>query len=135
VDGIRIRLLGVDFDSGLPENDSFGLTDGVVDLGFGADEVGIAPGDSGGPMFVNGTIAGVNIITLDFGIGDPTGKLDRSWGEVTFATHAASYRDFIIAATGGQAIFVPEPSSAAMLTFGVSGMLFVATHHKSVAGR
>jgi hypothetical protein len=30
---------------------------------------------------------------------------------------------------------VPEPSSAAMLTFGVSGMLFVATHHKSVAGR
>lgn len=95
-------ILVFDFDSGQPERDA-GMLIGIPDLGFGPDEVGTAPGDSGGPDFVddNGVfkVAGVH----SFGI--PTelaGEITSSWGGVSGSTRVSDYVSFINDATSGQ---------------------------------
>jgi hypothetical protein len=85
------------------------------DLGFGADEVASALGDSGGPVFINGAIAGVTALLGQFPAADVNASLDSSWGELSFDTRVSNYRSFITAATGGAAVFVPEPSSVALV--------------------
>jgi hypothetical protein len=124
-----VSILVADFDSGLPENNSIELFGFESDLGFGADEVGLAGGDSGGPMFIGGAIAGVNLATAQppppF-TGDINNKLDASWGEANFFMRVSSYREFILAATGGTAIFVPEPSTLLLLFAGALGLLHPA---------
>jgi hypothetical protein len=114
-----VSILIADFDSGLPENNSIEIFGFPSDLGFGADEVGVSGGDSGGPMFIGGAIAGVNLATSQppppF-TGDINELLDASWGEASFFMRVSSYRDFILAATGGAAVFVPEPSAIVVLT-------------------
>ena len=107
-------FLIVDFDSGLPANNTIELLGLQSDLGFGGDEVGIGGGDSGGPMFISGAIAGVMLATGQAEIGDATSQPDGSWGEGTLALRISQYRDFILTATDGQAVFVPEPSTIAM---------------------
>jgi hypothetical protein len=47
-------VLGADFDDGTPANSRFG------DFGLGSTEAMIAPGDSGGPAFLDGRIAAVH---------------------------------------------------------------------------
>jgi hypothetical protein len=42
-------------------------------------------------------------------------KVNSSWGEGSFFTPVAYYRDFILAATVGTAVFVPEPSCVEIL--------------------
>jgi hypothetical protein len=104
-----------DFDSGLEENNALALLGVDSDLGFGADEVLAAAGDSGGPVFLGDAIAGVTLA----GFGgeddlptDATAEADSSWGELSVDIRVSYYRDFITAATGGQARFViPEPSA------------------------
>ena len=49
-----VDFLAYDFDSGLPENNALAMTGFESDLGFGADEVFTAIGDSGGPNFIRG---------------------------------------------------------------------------------
>lgn len=51
--------LAADFDNGQAANDAFGRLMGKVDTGLGDDEASISPGDSGGPLFVQGKLAGV----------------------------------------------------------------------------
>ena len=80
----------------------------MSDLGFGADEVESATGDSGGPVFVNGAIAGITSFgqwgfETDF---DP--DVIGTWGEVSFDTRVSSFQEFLTAATGGEAAFVLE---------------------------
>lgn len=48
-----------DFDSGSAANDTFGQMLGAVSLGIGVDEGLTASGDSGGPAFISGAVAGV----------------------------------------------------------------------------
>jgi hypothetical protein len=115
-----VSILIADFDSGLPENNSIELFGFPSDLGFGADEVGVTVGDSGGPMFIGGAIAGVNWSTAQPPIGDVNSFLDASWGEASYFMRVSYYRDFILTATGGTAIFVPEPSTLALLGLAVS---------------
>jgi hypothetical protein len=114
-----VSILVADVDSGLPENNSIEIFGFPSDLGFGADEVGLAGGDSGGPMFIGGAIAGVNRSTAQppppFA-GDINELLDASWGEASFFMRASAYREFIVAATEGKAVFVPEPSAIVVLT-------------------
>ena len=50
--------------------------------------------------------------------------LDSSWGEASFFTRVSHYRDFILAATNGTAVFVPEPSNVVLLSLG--GLLVVS---------
>jgi hypothetical protein len=114
-----VSILVADFDSGLPENNSIELFGVPSDLGFGADEVGLAGGDSGGPMFIGGAIAGANLATAQppppF-TGDINELLDASWGEAGFFMRVSRYHEFILAATGGTAVFVPEASAIVVLT-------------------
>jgi hypothetical protein len=93
------------------------------DLGFGADEVGFAGGDSGGPLFIGGAIAGVHAVVAQPSIGDVNGVLDSSWGEGSFFTPVITYREFILKATGRAAIFVPEPSTVGPLVAVVAALV------------
>jgi hypothetical protein len=105
------EFLAADFDSGLEANNSLALIGFESDLGFGADEVLSASGDSGGPVFINGAIAGVTALLGRLPAADVNSKGDASWGELSFNTRVSNYRTFITSATGGTAVFVPEPSS------------------------
>ncbi len=112
-----LEFLVADFDSGAEENNTLALVGVDSDLGFGADEVGVAPGDSGGPLFIGGAIAGVNIFAAQPFVGDVNDLADSSWGELSIALRVSRYREFLQAATGGAAVFVPEPSSLSLLGF------------------
>jgi hypothetical protein len=118
-----------DFDNGLAANDAacvvttagLGLAASpkYCNLGTGAREVGVAPGDSGGPQFIDGLISGVNSFGLTFGrsFGDslciPTstssGCLQSSFGEFSGFVPTYLHTAFI------RASMVPEPGSLALL--------------------
>ncbi|MCS6986588.1 MAG: trypsin-like serine protease [Sphingomonadaceae bacterium] len=107
------EILTFDMDSGRARNDVFGRYMGKPDLGrtlFGQSvEAMHAPGDSGGPVFIDGLIAGV----ASFGITgaifegfcgkgsvDPSFSSDGfctnfSWGEIGGDTRVASYAPWI----------------------------------------
>jgi hypothetical protein len=111
--------LVIDFDSGLASNNTLLEHFRVPsDLGFGADEVSTTRGDSGGPAFIGGAIAGIT----SFGLSDfptdvtPGVPFDSAWGSLNFQTRISSFQDFIETATDGQAVFVPEPSTAILFT-------------------
>jgi hypothetical protein len=117
IEAIRVEVPGVeylmvDFDSGQPADNTLSLIGVESDLGFGADEVLSAPGDSGGPMFVGQAIAGIIAVGFNPSEVDPH---DRNWGEQTLATRVSNFRDFIQMATGGTAVFVPEPANVAVV--------------------
>jgi hypothetical protein len=126
-------MLVTDFDNGLAANNALQAHLSIAsDLGFGADEVLPAQGDSGGPVFIDGVIAGVS----SFGSGgfptDVTPAPDSSWGEIGFHTRVSSFQEFITTATSGQAVFVPEPSSwmllvAAIVVISLRGMKHAAS--------
>ncbi len=93
-------VLQYDFDNGFAQNDAFDFFFGINHLGFGADEVSSAPGDSGGPSFSNNVITGVTSygITLEFGDGstsDVNAILDSSFGEFSGDTRVSSYASFV----------------------------------------
>jgi secreted trypsin-like serine protease len=119
-------FLVADFDSGLEANNALAIFGYESDLGFGADEVAVGPGDSGGPLFLGGAIAGVNSYSGQLPVADVNGNNDSSWGEGSFFTRVSNYRDFILTATGGEALFVPEPSAIALFITGLLGILNLA---------
>jgi secreted trypsin-like serine protease len=126
VDDPSVEFLVADFDSGVPANNALAIFGYESDLGFGVDEVGIAAGDSGGPLFIGGAIAGVNAYSARLPIADVNGNTDSSWGEGNFFTRVSNYRSFIVTATAGTAVFVPEPSTIALLFVGTMGILRLA---------
>jgi hypothetical protein len=115
--------LAYDFDSGVAANNalSFAPINFGSDLGFGADEVNSAPGDSGGPTFIsNGgifQIAGITSYGFGFGAGGPdvSPGTNSSWGEVSVDMRLGSsaYTSFL-------APFVPEPVALPVLTLAVT---------------
>lgn len=147
-------ILLSDFDSGLAQNDVFGLLCGFADPALSSlcvtqtglpNEVNTAPGDSGGPSFINGQIAAVTSFGITGGIlsfdgtyiycGSPgdidpsvnvdTGSCtDSSFGEIMGDTNVSYYQSFIDAALAGQFQFspVPEPASLAFLLAGLAGV-------------
>lgn len=84
-----LTQLTADFDSGSSANDAFDFFFGAADTGQGTDEIGIAPGDSGGPTFIldGGTpvIAGVHSYGLRLNVSgassDVDATLNSSFGE------------------------------------------------------
>jgi hypothetical protein len=109
-----------DFDSGLDANNTLGLLGVPSDLGFGAAEVMSASGDSGAPVFIDGAIAGIIANGLGGHDSDVTPAVtDASWGELDFVTRVSSFQEFILAGTRGQAVFIPEPGTTALLACGL----------------
>jgi secreted trypsin-like serine protease len=66
-------------------------------------EYGIAPGDSGGPLFVDGRLAGINSYTAS-----PRSYTRSQYGEESGHTRIAVYRDWIERVAN----LTPQPSSA-----------------------
>ncbi|MCL2623576.1 MAG: trypsin-like serine protease, partial [Planctomycetaceae bacterium] len=100
------NTLVFDFDNGFPQNDFLGYYFGIRDLGLGMDkECSIASGDSGGPGFIDGKIAGVCSYggTFTPSATDVTPALDSSFGEYAVEVRVSAYADWIdaIMVTGG----------------------------------
>ena len=66
----------------------------------------------GHATFLIESAGGVKIAT------DYNDARDQSWGEVGYATRVSSFREFIVAATNGEAAFVPEPATWNLLILG-----------------
>lgn len=96
-DHVTDALLAYDFDNGLSANDAFGywFGDDYADLGLGFNEVNSAPGDSGGPTFIDGAIAGITSFGLRFPFSDIDYALNSSFGEFSFDTRVSSYTNWI----------------------------------------
>lgn len=106
---ISPAILLSDFDNGLALNDAtcalFGICT-AAGLGLGPFESATAGGDSGGPVFLNGKIAGI----ASFGatIGSPPDidtKLNSTFGEFQGYVYTGIHRDWI------RSVMVPEPST------------------------
>jgi len=134
-----------DFDNGLRRHDALGVEYGIHDLGIVeqavvADplnaagvgryvlfslEVGTSTGDSGGPSFIRGRIAGIasNGYSPETPGVDVTEANDTSFGEYFFDTRVSAYLDFIEGVTGGglnRAIATPDLLAAG--SWGLSGL-------------
>jgi hypothetical protein len=118
-------VLQYDFDNGLAANDGFGYFFGLSDLGVGELEVMGAPGDSGGPTFIDGKIAGLTSyeVTLFRSPYPYTSDitplvLDSSFGEFVGDTRVSFYADWIRTA-------IPEPSSVIVWSL-LTGLVITA---------
>jgi len=109
------RILYYDFDNGLAaQNVIVGSS-----LGRGAREVGIAPGDSGGPTLIGGQIAGIHSfiacsgagITTCFSPPDIDTTLNSSFGERFADTRVSSHITWINTTVSDTTI--PEPATYA----------------------
>jgi Trypsin len=143
-------VLLFDFDSGLRVNDVFGRL-GEIDPSFGkpqtgvvvgglATEVNSSPGDSGGPTFINGLVAGItsfgfsanflygqtgcggvgNIDTAR-GFGAGASCTNSSFGEVSGDTRVSYFTAWIDAGVAGRVsrIQVPVPATLLLLVVGI----------------
>lgn len=100
------------------------------DRGFGVFEVGVAPGDSGGPGFIDGKIAGVHSFGFTHGCGgagSPTNgtdfdcALNSSWGEMAGDTRVSTFAGWIEdVVTNGADTTIPELVPAAASGAGVA---------------
>lgn len=91
--------LGADFDDGSSAHDAFGQLMGVSGLGLGAKEGLIANGDSGGPAFINGQIAGVASYAASLATPlahpDVDSVTNSSFGEIAAWQRVGSYQQWI----------------------------------------
>jgi hypothetical protein len=123
-----------DFDNGLFANDTSCLVAGAFGLGgpkycgvgVGATEVGTAGGDSGGPAFIDGRLAGITSYGLSFGtgFGDFDTALNSSFGEFSGFVPTFIHSDFIRGAMFDVGGAVPEPATWALMIggFGLAGL-------------
>lgn len=92
-------ILMADFDNGESARDALGSLVGVADLGLGADEGLNAPGDSGGPAFIAGLLAGVTSYTAalyqDAIQPDIDSKDNSSFGEIGFWQRVGAQQQWI----------------------------------------
>ncbi len=109
-------VLAYDFDDGTALHDAWGTYfPALVNLGLGLQEVMIASGDSGGPSFLAGKLAGVH----SFG-GRTTNPpdnntiLDASFGEFGGDTRVSFYASWI------DGVLAPEPGSVILLALGLA---------------
>ena len=106
-----------DFDNGLSAQNRIG------GLGLGQDEANSAPGDSGGPNFIENPdapgeylIAGVTSWGLGGGSWDVTAGTDASFGELSGAANVAELADWIY-------VTVPEPHTLLMVVLSFGSLL------------
>jgi V8-like Glu-specific endopeptidase len=113
--GGSVDNLVMDFDNGNTNNDAFRIYYGLSNTGLGALEVNTAPGDSGGPSFIAGKVAGVTSFGFTLGsTGDcapvsPTNTPNSSCGEFSSMVRVSSNTAWI------QSAMVPEPATCATM--------------------
>jgi len=124
IDGVPIvedvleeSILLYDFDNGLEAQSSTG------DLGLGDEEALTAPGDSGGPMFVEDAdmagrflIAGVHSFGASLAPFDIDTELNNSFGELSGNANVSFDQDWITSV-------VPEPATGSLLWAGALALL------------
>ncbi|WP_207953631.1 trypsin-like serine protease [Vreelandella lionensis] len=71
----------IDFDNGSSENDALGVLMGLHNTGRGAAEGLIAPGDSGGPAFIDDKVAGVATYTASLSRNGAIPRCERYPGQ------------------------------------------------------
>lgn len=91
--------LVADFDNGQSSRDALGQLMGIVDYGQGLDEGMITPGDSGGPAFIDGRIAGIAAYVASLyhnGFSpDPDLEANGTFGELGFWQRVSHYQQWI----------------------------------------
>lgn len=88
-----------DFDNGQTANDALGVLLGLNDTGEGIREGLIAPGDSGGPAFIDQKITGIASYTTSLSSfsrdPDIDSSLNSSFGEIGAWQRVSSYQQWI----------------------------------------
>lgn len=88
-----------DFDNGKSVNDALGQLASLSGLGLGANEGLIAAGDSGGPAFINGQVAGVAGYVTSLSVGathpDVDNTSNSSYGEMAAWQRVSYYQQWI----------------------------------------
>jgi len=112
------QQLVYDFDSGKASNDAFGAEFNLLDRGLGKREIGASGGDSGGPAFIEGKVAGISSTGLspDAAGIDVTFPNDTSFGEYFFDTRVSAFTGYIDQVVAGE---VPAPEPPAAMTPGI----------------
>ncbi|CAM4137826.1 Calx-beta domain-containing protein [Vreelandella rituensis] len=89
----------IDFDNGSDTNDALGVLMGLNDTGRGSAEGLIAPGDSGGPAFIDDKVAGVATYTASLSRNgqspDVNDTQDSSFGEIAGFQRVSYYQQWI----------------------------------------
>lgn len=89
----------IDFDNGTSATDALGVLMGLHDSGLGGREGMIAPGDSGGPAFIDNKIAGITTYAATLSRNgqttDVNDKLDSSFGEIAGFQRVSHYQQWI----------------------------------------
>jgi hypothetical protein len=88
-----------DFDNGTTQQDALGRLINLPGTGLGQNEGLISPGDSGGPAFINGLIAGIASYTASLATGsvdpDIDSAVNSSFGEVAAWQRVSYYQQWI----------------------------------------
>lgn len=91
--------LVADFDNGTSAQDALGRLINRSDLGLGQNEGLISSGDSGGPAFINGKVAGIAsyVTSLSQGSAHPDidSTLNSSFGEVAAWQRVSAFQQWI----------------------------------------
>ena len=91
--------LVADFDNGLHQNDALGRLANMAGLGLGQDEGLISPGDSGGPAFIQGSVAGiasyVASLSRNGASPDVDSVVNSSFGEVAAWQRVSAYQQWL----------------------------------------
>jgi len=115
--GIPGSPYAYDFDDGTPQRDALCLIlgDPLFCGTYTSREVHPAPGDSGGPTFWHGRIAGIHSFIATFGsaFGDLDDQLNGTFGELAGDTRVDVYARWI------QQVLVPEPAGLSLVGLGL----------------
>lgn len=91
--------LVADFDNGTTARDAWGCLIDRPDTGLGQDEGLISRGDSGGPAFIGGQVAGIASYTASLEKGglhpDIDDKANSSFGEIASWQRVSAYQEWI----------------------------------------
>ena len=112
-----------DFDNGVSEQNTIFSRFGISsDVGLGVLEALIAPGDSGGPTFIGGKIAGVHSFGATyFTPYDVDDILNSSFGELAGDTRVPYFADWINSVAVSP---VPIPGAVYLLASGLGILVF-----------
>jgi secreted trypsin-like serine protease len=110
--------LVADFDNGTAAQDALGRLIGKTGLGLGSSEGILTPGDSGGPAFINGKVAGIASYITSLSQGsvrpdiDATAN-DSSYGEIGAWQRVSAYQQTLDQAI--RAHYTDAPTTAAQV--------------------